>query len=315
MTRARRGPRPAQLWFIGVTIVAVVGVLLGIHVLSGDRAYTPQAAVRQYFTALTERDADRVVDLEPDLDQQSYAISVLQSPDYRPPARVRIGEIVRTGSGRASVETSYTINDQPFTSSITVVRDARRSILGLRTWRTVRTLAGVQLNSPFFSGPKINNRLIPQNSDAVPPLLPGGYRVTSAPNPLADVPPAEVAVPVGAAGAADLTPRLKAGARMAIDPLVAEYVDRCIDAVNHRKPTRDCRFVAGVEVRAGEMITVDRYPRSKLVLSDHGIQVTTAEKGRLWVVAPEAHDRHVRYSVAGFVYLNTDNDPFFSPRI
>jgi hypothetical protein len=317
-TRSRRRLRLTQAWIVGVVACAVLvgaGLLVAVRVLEATVALTPRSAVRQYFTALAERDVDRILELESDLDRRSYAIRVLQSPDYQPPSAVRIGEVIPAGTGRVWVETSYLINDQPYSSTITVLRKQKPSIVGRRTWHTTQTLSGLQLDSPVFATPSINGRLIPQNSDVVPPLLPGSYRLVNSPNPLADIPPTRVAVPVGATGSADLAPHLKPGATRTITPLITDYVQQCVTEAARRTLNQDCKFLTRLGLRGGEDITLYRYPRIRLSLSGNGIAVTTVRPGRLAVSSSTSEDRRVDFTVSGFVYLDANNEPFFSPRI
>lgn len=304
-----------RLWTAGVALFAAGVLLIAGSVLAETVAVTPRAAVRQYFAALQRRDTSRLIAMDHGLQPRSYALEVIQSRDYLAPDDVGIRDITVAGKDRRSVQVSYKINNRRFASAIQVVRNDSPNLVGFRPWHPTGTLGGVQLQGALFAKPKINGRPVPPNTDAVPPLLPGGYRITNAPNPLAYIPDLRVAVPVGAASPAKLEPKLKPDAGAKIKPLVDHYVDRCVSSLAAGAPDQDCTFLKRLGVRGGETVVVGSYPKIKLRLDDDVTTVYTAARGSLTISSDRSdQDQQRRYAVAGFVYLDSNNVPIFSPR-
>ena len=307
-------PTP-PFWIVTGTIFAVFVLLIAGTVVARTIVYTPQAAIHQYFAALKNRDAASILEVEPDLDQQSYAIKALQSRDYRAPDDLRIGKIAKTGDDSRSVEISYKINNQPLNSTITVVQNETRNAAGFFAWHPAGAVGGLQLQGAFFAKPKINGQPIPQNTDVMPALLPGGYRITNASNPLADIPDATVSIPAGAVGSAQLKPALRPDAIDKVNPVVTKYVDRCISSAVAGSPDDDCTFLGDAGIYGGETLKLGAYPKINLNLTDEGIIVSTATKGSITVSSDYSdEDQNVPFSVDGFAYLDSNNSPMFSAK-
>ncbi|SDS54008.1 hypothetical protein [Microlunatus soli] len=283
-------------WIVCLSIAAAIVLLVAVSAILRATIYSPRAAVQRYFDALSAHDQVAAAAAQEDSTAVRAAGKLLQSKDYRAPEDLRVGKVtLESGDHNGVAAINYTVDGKPVSSKIRVVKSSERAFATFDQWKVADAFGALDIaGSPTML--LINGQQLATDS---PVLYPGGYRVTTADNPLVTVEPVTVNVPVNGAGRAAIKATLKEGAQAKFVPVVKTYVDGCVEKLRSDPSGApdDCPFLSGVY---SEDITIDAYPTTQLAVTDGAITVTTTTPGQLTSGSGWGEDTQLPFELSGF---------------
>lgn len=251
--RLTTAPGPARRWarryltgphrarWIAATVAAVLLVVSGIsfgvvrlrEVLTAD----PAVAVRTYFQALADRDADRARAMTPaatghpagsqpeadQIEQKMLAGRTLHDAGYTPPQLVQV-TVVEPGHDHATVSARF---DGPGGFQSVQLRLSRRGIGGLFGWEITNGLLPLYLPRGGYADDAllVAGNPVPATLTQLRQVFPGSYLVKLRDHPIHEAAP--VTVWAGYAAARSLVLRPRPEVRAATEPQVRAYLDTC----------------------------------------------------------------------------------------
>lgn len=297
-------------WIACIAIGAAIVLLVVMSAVLRATIYSPRAAIQRYFDALNAHDAVAAAAAQEDPGAVQAAGKLLQGKDYRAPADLRIGKVAlgpKDSGGVAHI--TYTVDGKPVSATIGVVKSSQRAFATFDRWKVASAVGGLDIaGSPTML--LINGQ---QLATDAPVLYPGGYRVTTADNPLVTVEPVLVTVPVNGAGKATIKATLKEGAQEKYAPVVKSYVDDCVEQfkTNPNSAPDDCPFLNGVY---SSDISIDKYPTTQLAVSSGAITVSTATPGQLTAGSGWGDSTPTPFELTGFATTDGTSMRFVANR-
>ncbi|WP_328422707.1 hypothetical protein OG470_09255 [Micromonospora sp. NBC_00389] len=263
-------------------IAAAVGLvgLCAASVLLVPRFVGPEAAVRAYFDALADRDADRartllaegstvgqsgsVAGVDARADLSLLTNSTLANSGYTPPRNVEI-KVTSWTVGSASTQVSYDFGGPRITRTLPLINQG--GVRGLRSWRITDGLLELTLAHPLADRLVVAGTSLLVTTTRSMIAYPGAYRVTLPEHPLYQAQPM-----IAFAGGAILehsSAEVRDDVRRDIEQQVRAHVDDC--ARRTERDPADCPFRASSYVATVKAWTIIRYPELVLKVVSGGI--------------------------------------------
>jgi hypothetical protein len=160
--------------------LAVVLVMVGAVLVIRSTVSSPASAVRGFFDALADRDADAALGaLTPEPPEgELFSDAVLRSEAYSPPREVDVAEVTVDGR-EAAAEVTYTIDDREQSVLLRLRREEGLLDSVFHRWQVVDGVGQLRLGD-VPEEITVNGQRIPAYDAEGPrilPALPGGYQV------------------------------------------------------------------------------------------------------------------------------------------
>jgi hypothetical protein len=314
--RPRPGRRKAVLIGLGVALL-LVAVVYVIRVTVSS----PESAVRGYFDALADRDAEAALavtapEVRDQVARDLISDAVLRSDGYSPPSEVEVTEVSVDGRG-AVAEVEYTIDRRELSASLRLRREGGILDAVFHRWLVVDGIGSLLL-ADVPEQITVNGQPVTAYDAQGPrllPALPGGYQVgVPEGDPLWE--PRSVAAQVEPQGAAEVSVPLAARpeVREEIERQVAERLDDCAASTELVPP--GCPFGYAVVASADDIRwRIAAYPRLALTpgreLGETVILVSTSVEGEAVVSGTRRFvgefERPVPFPVSGIVTVAGDS--------
>lgn len=269
-------------WWIGLCAAGLIGLLLlGLLAVRTFGSTSPEAAVRDYFTALADRDftaamavvAPEVVSGQEELVDQV----VLASPDYQPPTGLDVQKAT-IDDQTATVPVSYQVDGREFTSQLRLRRGDGWGAQLRPQWLLVDALGSLILTQAperiVVNGQSVAG--FDSRGLRTLPALPGGYQVAVSEEELWwEARTVSVAVAAQAGTEVEVPAVPSQAARDELTRQVHRRLDRCTG-----DSAEDCPFRERVRIPTNAedvQWEITRYPRLRIT--------GTVESGELvlWV--------------------------------
>jgi hypothetical protein len=314
----RPRPRRRKLLLIGVGVVLL---LVGAVYVIRSTVSSPESAVRGYFDALADRDADAALaatapEVREQVARDVISGAVLRSDGYAPPRDVDVTAVTVDGRG-AVAEVSYLVDDRPQSASLRLRRDEGMLDSVLHQWLVVDGIGSLRL----LEAPEevtVNGQPVVAYDAQGPrilPVLPGGYQVgVPADDPLwesrsvpARVAPQEVtdvSVPLAA------RPVVRDG----VEAQVRDLLDDCAASTELVPP--GCPFGYAVVAQAEDVAwRIQEYPRLSLTAGREAdrtvVLVGTSQEGEAVITGSRRFvgefEETVPFPVTGVATVQSDS--------
>jgi hypothetical protein len=280
------------LVLIGGGLLLAVGVMFGVRSLF----FTPENAINDHFAALARRDPAAALDtLDTRGRRQMSGLPLaregaLRSPDYRPPADVRVDRVETyddafarsdsTNMVRATVH--FRVGAHRQNAVIFLVRDKKSSWLFFHRWRLLNAAGSVAADVASSSGVMVAGQPIAkgQEDDGIEsPAFAGEYTVRLPGNPLLESAPGSVLVSYGyeSPAVARLQPTLRPLAQDGAAAMVHAYLDACAKSTD--AAPEGCPLSSGHYDASNVSWTIDAYPQVTVEMVDGVPTVSTNTLG------------------------------------
>jgi hypothetical protein len=265
-----------------VTAVALVALLV-VPVLVDRIFFTPDAAVHDFFDALTHRDAAaalRAADVTNTAGEPLLKSAVLRSRDYVPPTDLKI-ERLDTHSDPELATVSFRVGTRRLSASMGMVRDRHKMFNG---WH-VDGLAQVDVSAAGVTEVSVNGtrmRTDPADGPDAPRTiqaraLPGGYALRLPDNPVLQAAQQELYVG-GDTGPASIRASVKPGAAAEVNNQVRGYLDQCAQSTDMSPD--GCPFsVFIVGTPSSLKWKITKYPTITVEMTPSGPYARTVDDG------------------------------------
>lgn len=276
------------MWMAG-GVVAVIAALGAGQWAVQARYFGPAAAVRAYFSALSEHDAGRALrSMAPTPGERNAPLltaGALRGRGYTPPSGATV---VRTstygGTGVARVR--FRLGGRWHTMGVGLRRDHQLTGGLFHRWRVTGATGALAVAAEGATEVRVNGRSVTQTHAELTPLItaeafPGRYTVDLPDNPLLAAAPQQVDIDGGGSSGAPnvaLATRVKPSASAAVEQQVRAYLDGCAQSTD---PAPDgCPFSS---YRYGDIgspkWTIADYPEIAVALRDGVVAVSTTTDG------------------------------------
>jgi hypothetical protein len=294
-------------------------------VVAGVNAWvlSPKAAAASYLDAIADRDVSEVLGQlsdAPDVrGELLLSDRVLDSDDFVPIRDVSVGAVQEYGSS-ASARVTYTVGDDEFEDSITLVQ-GEDSFGFFRNWEVAEGLPTVEVYSDSELGAQIAGAELTEPSY---PALPGGYRVHAADHPLLTSEPSSFVVTTDSANGPAMEPVVKPEALEDARTAIEQRVTEC--AASTALPLENCPFLTSWnQYWDGDIsdvaITVTSPPEFSLEYDQYtgGLEIVTDQYGEGSVTGttvrtgffdsgePTPYEDEFTYNVSGTVTASGDD--------
>jgi hypothetical protein len=268
--------RPTPRGTLITAIVIALVVLLSVVTVVVQRIwFTPDSVVNGYYAALADRDAAKALTYGGN--GSAADGNLLGSDKYVPPTNLRISKIENGGDDHKSKDervanVSFTIGDNKVSGEVTLHRESRLTWGLFRGWELSSDRPTIDVNTSAPVNVQVNGHAVPPTDDGTPrhlDVFPGRFVVGLADNPLVAADPVTVYAGFGDS-TVDLTPRIKADAKTAVDAQVKAYLNKCL--VDANKPNTTCPFSLDNEVTR-PVWRIATYPTITLRIGDDGTVV------------------------------------------
>jgi hypothetical protein len=271
--RPRPWRRKASLIGIGVVLL-----LVGLVYVIRSTVSSPESAVRGYFDALADRDADAALaaaapEVREQVARDVISDAVLRSEGYTPPRDVDVTGVTVDGRG-AVAEVAYTVDNREVSASLRLRRAGGLLDSVFHRWLVVDGIGSLQLRE-VPAEITVNGQPVAAYDAQGPrilPALPGGYQVgVPDGNPLWE--PRSVPAQVVPQDATDVSVPLaaRAAVRESVEQQVRELLDDC--AASTELVPAGCPFGYAVVAQAEDVAwRIEEYPRLSLTAGPVGDQ-------------------------------------------
>jgi hypothetical protein len=323
------GPHRAK-WIaatVATVLLVVSGISFGVVRLRDALTADPAVAVRTYFQALADRDADRARAMIPaatshrtgsqpeadQIEQEMLAGRTLHDAGYTPPQLVQV-TVVEPGHDHATVTARF---DGPGGFQSVEFRMSRRGIGGLFGWEITNGLLPLYLPSGGYADDAllVAGNPVPATLTQLRQVFPGSYLVKLRDHPIHLAAP--VTVWAGYAAPHPLVLRPRPEVRAATEPQVRAYLDKC--AASTSLWPAHCPFAGPISVQATDVHwKITAFPVLKFQLDNDGNGRVDSTGGRALVTGrfdlpgglPFSYD--MDFEVTGVVLLR-DGKVVFDP--
>lgn len=220
-------PAIAVAAVVSLVVMAATALLWPRQTPAGFDDTDPGETVHAYFTALTDRDADRTRALlderaDDQADPRMLGAAVLRDPGYTPPVVARV-EMLHSLTDSATVRTDIEVAGARQQMDLTLLRGE-----GERNgWKIRNPLLPLPLPRPSHRDDVllVAGVAVPVMQGKLDAVFPGAYLMTLRENPVREATP--ITVRAGNGDAEPFLVRLRPTVRQVLEPQVRAYLDAC----------------------------------------------------------------------------------------
>lgn len=250
---------------ITAIVIAVVVVLSVVTVVVQRIWFTPDSVVNGYYAALADRDAQKAL---------SYGGtggtvdgSLITSDKYTPPTNFSVDEMKDSGKDGRTAKVSFVVAGKKMSGEINLHRKDKLSWGLFRGWELTGDRPAIEVSTPASVAVQVNGQTLnAEENGSRLEVFPGRYVVGLVDNPLVESDPVTVDAAFGDS-TVEVTPRIKADAKAAVDTQVKAYLKNCLTAAT--KPDTTCPFSVNPDVTR-PVWRMDTYPTIALRIADDG---------------------------------------------
>jgi hypothetical protein len=268
-------------------VVALIASLSTANFVAQRIWFTPEAAIKGYFKALADHDAEKAASYLSHNDT-TLAAALISSDKYVPPSGLKVDSVREDDedSKGKSAKVSFAIAGTTATGPMSLRRSDKLTWGLFRGWNITGSRPALQITTSTPVDVQVNGQPVDLESGDLN-VFPGRYVVEVADNPLVESNP--VSVDAGFEDVTvELTPRIKSTIETEAQTQIKAYLQNCL--VEATKPEHTCPFSFGYSEITNPVWRIDTYPTVALDLdsSGEGITVQTTTDGEATVTGKYA---------------------------
>ncbi|MFC5688232.1 zinc ribbon domain-containing protein [Amycolatopsis mediterranei] len=300
--------QPSRKAGLVTAVVVSVLVVLGAGLFVVQKVvFTPEAALNGYFDALAERDAETAASY---LAGDRLSGDMLRSPDYQPPAGLKIHDVEDDGDDTKTASISFVVGGHEQSGKVQLTRRRTHTWGVFRDWAISDLRPTLRITTTTAVPVRVDGETLAtsgQRDDVEIPVFPGRHKVDIADNPLLE---ADQNVVDAALGATEvpLGVRVKASAQQAAQDQVKTYLDQCAGQKTAEPPNCPFRLAFYSEV-VNVSWKITAYPEVELQQTQSGavaVRTRTGSQGRVTVTGTQSggtpYQDEQTFSVNGGIY-------------